>query len=352
MIRLDWVTFFASLGTMHGVFFAIIIWLRKNKNVSSHLFSLLLIVTSIRIAKNILVHARQLDPEFAMSHELWWSLVHIGILHQFAIGPLFLLYFQSRVNPNFSLKRDHTWHFAPYVILLVLTPWLKWPFWRDGGLFFSYAHILAYYILAFRTYVQANNKRRTGEKAVESDTLKWLKTLSIIGGLLMIAYFPSLFKYLGYIGGAFLYSLGIYFVSTLLLRDRKWHLPVTPKYQTSSINKTQSKRLKDQLEELMNKDQLFTDPDISLSRVAKLMDVPSAHISRAINEHTGTNFSDYINQLRIALAKTRLSDPAFHHLKISSIAYDVGFGALSTFNTLFKKYVGETPSAYRKRFET
>jgi AraC-like DNA-binding protein len=57
------------------------------------------------------------------------------------------------------------------------------------------------------------------------------------------------------------------------------------------------------------------------------------------------HFSEFINTYRIDFAKKLLKET---YLKIEAIAYDSGFNSLSTFNTVFKKETGFTPSKYRK----
>ena len=42
-----------------------------------------------------------------------------------------------------------------------------------------------------------------------------------------------------------------------------------------------------------------------------------------------------------------LANPSFNHFKISSVAFDTGFKSLSSFNEIFKKREGITPSQFR-----
>ncbi|MBL4643390.1 MAG: AraC family transcriptional regulator, partial [Flavobacteriaceae bacterium] len=55
-----------------------------------------------------------------------------------------------------------------------------------------------------------------------------------------------------------------------------------------------------------------------------------------------------INYYRIQEAKKMLSNAENEKFTISSIAFDVGFSSLSTFNSAFKKFEATTPSLYRK----
>jgi AraC-like DNA-binding protein len=59
---------------------------------------------------------------------------------------------------------------------------------------------------------------------------------------------------------------------------------------------------------------------------------------------TGINFTDYVSRLRIERAKNLLLNP---NLRISEIAFEVGFQSLTHFNRVFKRVLGQSPSDYR-----
>ncbi|MBP6829030.1 MAG: AraC family transcriptional regulator, partial [Saprospiraceae bacterium] len=81
--------------------------------------------------------------------------------------------------------------------------------------------------------------------------------------------------------------------------------------------------------------------------LAALVGTNRHNLSQAINERLQKNFYDYLNEYRVRAARAHLADPGNDHLKIAAIAYDAGFNSLSTFNDVFKKLTGHTPSAFR-----
>jgi len=85
------------------------------------------------------------------------------------------------------------------------------------------------------------------------------------------------------------------------------------------------------------------DP-IDLDKVAQAMHVSSFYFCKMFKKATGLTFTDYLSRVRVEKAKTLLLNP---HLRISEIAYDVGFQSLTHFNRMFRKIVGESPTAYR-----
>jgi AraC-like DNA-binding protein/ligand-binding sensor protein len=86
------------------------------------------------------------------------------------------------------------------------------------------------------------------------------------------------------------------------------------------------------------------DP-IDLDKVAQAMHVSTFYFCKMFKKATGLTFTDYLSRVRVEKAKTLLLNP---HLRISEIAYDVGFQSLTHFNRMFRKIVGESPTTYRE----
>jgi AraC-like DNA-binding protein len=59
------------------------------------------------------------------------------------------------------------------------------------------------------------------------------------------------------------------------------------------------------------------------------------------------SYYDFINQYRIEEFKNRLADPESERYNLLSIAFDSGFQSKGTFNSIFKKFTGMTPSEYK-----
>ncbi|HKS61075.1 MAG TPA: AraC family transcriptional regulator [Xanthobacteraceae bacterium] len=64
-------------------------------------------------------------------------------------------------------------------------------------------------------------------------------------------------------------------------------------------------------------------------------------------EGEGTSFTDYVLTQRLICAHRLLTDPHHAAEKISTIAFDAGFGDVSYFNRVFRERYGDTPSAIR-----
>ena len=85
---------------------------------------------------------------------------------------------------------------------------------------------------------------------------------------------------------------------------------------------------------------------LRLSDVADEIYVRQWHLSKLINKHTGSNFSEILNGIRIEKAKQLLKDPS---LKIYDIAEQVGFSDLTHFSRVFKKIEGISANEFRNR---
>ncbi|HEU5314315.1 MAG TPA: AraC family transcriptional regulator [Candidatus Udaeobacter sp.] len=84
--------------------------------------------------------------------------------------------------------------------------------------------------------------------------------------------------------------------------------------------------------------------ELSLSKVAKVVNVSANHLSEKFKQVTGVNFVEYIAWTRFEKACDLLRNS---NLRISEIAFAVGFQSLSEFNRVFKKLSEGSPTQYR-----
>jgi AraC-like DNA-binding protein len=86
------------------------------------------------------------------------------------------------------------------------------------------------------------------------------------------------------------------------------------------------------------------DDRLSLKKVAQAVKISPNYLSEKFKRVTGENFVGYISRRRVEKARDLLRDS---HLRISEIAFAVGFQSLSQFNRTFKKLTGQSPSEMR-----
>ena len=85
---------------------------------------------------------------------------------------------------------------------------------------------------------------------------------------------------------------------------------------------------------------------LSLGQVAKAVNTSTFYFCKMFKKATGLNFTDYVSRTRIEKAKNLLLNP---NLRVSEIAFEVGFQSLTHFNRVFKKILNESPTEYRAK---
>lgn len=84
--------------------------------------------------------------------------------------------------------------------------------------------------------------------------------------------------------------------------------------------------------------------DLSLGQVAAAVHTSVFYFCKLFRKVTGTTFTEFVSRTRVEKAKNLLLNP---NLRVSEIAYEVGFQSLTHFNRVFKKITGESPTDYR-----
>lgn len=87
-----------------------------------------------------------------------------------------------------------------------------------------------------------------------------------------------------------------------------------------------------------------SDEKLSLTAVARFAKISPNHLSEKFKEVTGKNFVEYVALRRFGKACALLQN---RNLRVSEIAFEVGFQSLSQFNRVFRKLSGTSPTEYR-----
>ena len=83
---------------------------------------------------------------------------------------------------------------------------------------------------------------------------------------------------------------------------------------------------------LVRAERLFADPDINLTRIARRLTMPARDVSKAINQATVQNVSQYVNGLRIEEACRVLAET---ETSITEVVFQSGFNTKINFNREF-----------------
>ena len=85
---------------------------------------------------------------------------------------------------------------------------------------------------------------------------------------------------------------------------------------------------------------------VSLGNVAKAVNMSAFYFCKMFKKAAGINFTDYLSRVRIERAQNLLLNP---NLRVSEIAFEVGFQSLTHFNRVFKKITGQSPTDFRSK---
>ena len=87
------------------------------------------------------------------------------------------------------------------------------------------------------------------------------------------------------------------------------------------------------------------DQALPLGEVARVAGLSESHFCRLFKDATDLTLTDYINRCRIEWAKRELLRP---EVRVSEIAYQIGYQSLSQFNRSFARITGTSPTNYRR----
>lgn len=124
--------------------------------------------------------------------------------------------------------------------------------------------------------------------------------------------------------------------------------PAKTKYEWSSLSEAEAERIYIQLQEIMEQDELYKNPELTLDELAASLRISEAALSQVINSRFHQSFYDYINSLRVHAFIKQAVDPGNKGYTLLSIAFDCGFNSKSSFNRNFRKFTGKSPSDYLK----
>jgi AraC-like DNA-binding protein len=130
-------------------------------------------------------------------------------------------------------------------------------------------------------------------------------------------------------------------------QERRENSNLTLPIRKTVIDEDKIKSHREKLTALMDLEKPYLDSDITLPKLAKLLQLTTYQASYLINTCFGENFYTFINRYRLEKCKEMFADPNYAHLSILGIAFESGFNSKTAFNTAFKKSMGLSPKEFR-----
>jgi AraC-like DNA-binding protein len=323
-----------------------------------------------------------------------WLMQTTGALYSFSYqlpflyGPLIYL-FVCNVTGQRQVSKKDILHFIPVIAIVALfvfgnpkyhVPLLLVPlFHTKWSMILQLISLSAYHVLTFFCLNKYEGKLNAAISSSVKYRISWLRQFIIASSIVccVIAVVICLMYYNFPRGqnirfGFAALTVFIYWISykvwsqpelfavirgySIEVADRTIapklvvHFPAK-KYSNSGLAEEDMRRIITALDNKMQNDKPYLDAELTIDSLAESIACTRHHLSQAINEQLNKSFYDYINHYRVEEAKHLLIDPSKDNHKIASIAYDAGFNSISTFNDVFKKVTGNTPSQYRKHRE-
>ena len=125
--------------------------------------------------------------------------------------------------------------------------------------------------------------------------------------------------------------------------------PSFPNTNKSNLERIEKVKIGQAVLDYIQNKKPYLEPELTLEQLASQLSLKPRVLSQVINEILGQNFYDFINRHRIEEASRLLTNPKDKKITILEVLYEVGFNSKSSFNTLFKKYTGLTPTEFRKK---
>lgn len=316
------------------------------------------------------------SQNFHVSHSKWFEIMSLS---RFLTAPALYLSIRSYTSLNKGFRPSHLLHFIPFAVFTVF----RLPFFITGKNFefTDGTAVIVFFILRMALPVQSliywglSLRKLTAHAAhinefsssVEKTDLSWLKNFLWTLGILLFTWFNLIFFGISAIEEftAVIYLFCIFFLSYFAFRQKEVY-DYGPKElaelsgiieEASTPLKTRQKRLSDtRMQELDSKlqiaiadEKMFLENELTLPVLASTIGCTANELSYLINELYQENFYSFINRHRVEEAKSLLLSEQFTTLNVIGIAYQSGFNSKTTFNTMFKKQTGLSPTAFVKK---
>ena len=338
-----YIFFLCALGVFNCVLVSsYFLFFDRRKRPQNRLFGLLTLLLSIKVGKTLYM---------AFGNEKNLMYAQIGLSVCLLIGITLHYYVKASLDKVYRMPTPWKWHIGLWVCLALGVGFLK-PyddninFWNNYLVWFIYL-VWGAYIMMCGILLRKNIAGLFLYKGRNTTEQIW--SVSVFTGNVLV--------YLAYIVGFYwlylveMLTFSFVFYTVLLiflgLKNRAVVFQGIPeKYGSLKIEDDEANALQEKLGLLMDREELFKNPNLKLLDVAKRMNVSQHKLSQFLNDNLGTSFSSFINQKRIDNAIQILGEN--NRITLEAIGYESGFSTKSVFYSTFKKVTGKTPSSFRK----
>lgn len=350
-------------GVFIAFFSSFLILGKRKKKTQDFLLAIWFLIIGVHLIFFVLLRSGgYLKYPYLIGYELIFPFLH---------GPMLYLYILSATGRNLG-KKVWLLHWIPVLMIfmilfqfLMLSPHKRMMVYQNKGKGYeTLSDVLKFLmnlsgvlyvslsLLAIRKYKQKISDQYSN---IEKINLNWLYYLItgiafiwiavILRNDILIFFMVVLFILVAAYFG--ISRVGILDLSALdEVSDEKDNERV--KYQKNSPGDDVIQAIYHKLIDKMEHEKLYTNPELNLNHVAKVLDVHPNILSQVINSVEGKNFYDYINRQRIEEFKRIAVLPENQKYTILSLALESGFNSKTSFNRSFKKYMDCSPREFLK----
>ncbi|GAB5525173.1 MAG: hypothetical protein Roseis2KO_30450 [Roseivirga sp.] len=340
-----------------GVFFGVSLILSREKRSR---FNLILACFMLSLSGNFL-------NMFLLNQG--WTSFNFGAFFGLSYGPLCLLYTRSLIYADKKIRWNDLWHFIPSAVMFIgllvdIQTFTAITYW----LFFTVLVVLQlsfYLVLAYRKVSWYKRTLKNVSSEFIAINLSWLQylilSLGIVFAIVLVEALVADNELLDNVVVMGIYIYVLFFVNSIYWKGlrhpqifnglsaeaKTLTQEIATKYSHSNLNASQAEAYLNQLEAYMQEQKPYLTYNITIEELSEATGISARHLSQVINQQLNKNFYDFINSYRVAEAKRLLTDKD-KALRVNEVMYDSGFSSKSTFNAVFRKATGQTPSEYRK----
>jgi AraC-like DNA-binding protein len=362
-------------GIILSAFLALVLFSKSGKTVSDYLLASWFIFSGGALFSFTLVYTQQ--------YLTYPSLTVFGLTLPLASCPILFLYTKYQLRPIFSFNKKDLLHFIPLIIVsLIFINFYFLPYetrvdiLKNRGSEFEvqdFIKLIAIYLSGLVyipvTFIKLRNYKRNLNNEfsnIERINFNWLLYLLIGLGIIWIVIlflkddrfiFGSVSIFIIWSGFFGINQVNVFNQNITRTTENLQSVAeissvisnivtVSTKYQNSALDENTITSIYKELVVLLDEKKPYTNPDLNLNELAKMLNVHPNHLSQVINSITNKSFYDLINERRIQEFLRCVILPENKKYTLLTLAFECGFNSKASFNRNFKKIVGKSPSDY------
>lgn len=332
-------------GSIQSVFLIVFLLRLNNRNRANRILALYIAIISSGLLLTFL-------SEISNDRSPYPQII---LVLNFLYGPLLYLYLIAYLTERPFTFLKSAAHFIP----ALLTPlWLFAGFSQRGLWSVQHAQGLVYCALSALLTLRYYREVKVAVSKFPGENFRWILLLILINltawllalvrltaELLAGISTGTLSQIVPVLATLSVYAYGYF---TILHKEALISLP-SEKIISENKQGASLEELDDRLENFMNIERPWIDPELTLPLLSEQTGIPAYMITHIINDRRKSNFFNYINRYRVDAVRQLMADEKNDDLTVLQLAFQSGFGSKSTFNSVFKNMTETTPSQFRKK---